>query len=93
MSLKRIFSAKKRSKTKETTPTTQDAIHKLRETEEMLTKKTEYLEKKIQSETTAAKQNVQANKRPAAMQCLKRRKRLEKQLSQVGRSSFFSLSA
>ena len=84
MSFKRIFSAKRRENAKETTPTTQDAIQKLRQTEEMLTKKTEYLEKKIQSETTAAKQNVQSKNREAAMQCIKRRKRLERQLSQIG---------
>lgn len=81
--LKRIFSAKKKEKLKSAEPSTHDAIQKLRETEEMLAKKTEYLEKKIQSETLAAKQNVAANKRPQAMQNLKRKKRLEKQLSTV----------
>ena len=87
MSFKRIFSAGKRkekqAKTKDEPPTTQEAIQKLRDTEEMLTKKTEYLEKKIEAETSSAKRNVQANRRAEAMQALKRRKRLERQLSHV----------
>lgn len=41
----------------------QEAIHKLRETEEMLTKKQEYLEKKIEQEIAIAKKNGTKNKR------------------------------
>lgn len=60
----------------------QEAIHKLRETEEMLTKKQEYLEKKIEQEIATAKRNGTKNKR-AALQALKRKKRFEQQLTQI----------
>ncbi|KAI1889147.1 hypothetical protein AGOR_G00176080 [Albula goreensis] len=54
-------------------PSPQEAINKLRETEEMLTKKQEYLEKKIEQEIATAKRNGTKNKR-AALQALKRKK-------------------
>ncbi|RXM31349.1 hypothetical protein EOD39_7108 [Acipenser ruthenus] len=63
-------------------PTPQEAIHKLRETEEMLTKKQEYLENRIQQELTTAKKHGTKNKR-AALQALKRKKRFEQQLAQI----------
>ncbi|KAF5901802.1 GTPase IMAP family member 4-like, partial [Clarias magur] len=63
-------------------PTPQEAIHKLRETEDMLSKKQEYLEKKIEQEIMVAKKNGTKNKR-AALQALKRKKRLEQQLIQI----------
>ncbi|XP_035486089.1 charged multivesicular body protein 4b [Scophthalmus maximus] len=63
-------------------PTTQEAIQRLRETEEMLTKKQEFLEKKIEQELATAKKNGTKNKR-AALQALKRKKRYEKQLAQI----------
>lgn len=44
-------------------PSTQEAIQKLRETEEMLTKKQEHLEKKIEQELQTAKKNGTKNKR------------------------------
>ena len=44
-------------------PTPQMAIQKLRETEEMLNKKTEYLEKKIDRELATAKKAGMKNKR------------------------------
>lgn len=44
-------------------PSPQEAIHKLRETEEMLNKKQEYLEKKIEQEIMIAKKNGTRNKR------------------------------
>lgn len=44
-------------------PSPQEAIHKLRETEDMLTKKQEYLEKKIEQEIMIAKKNGTKNKR------------------------------
>ena len=44
-------------------PTPQEAIHKLRETEDMLTKKQEFLEKKIVQELQIAKKNGTKNKR------------------------------
>ncbi|XP_041817562.1 charged multivesicular body protein 4c [Chelmon rostratus] len=63
-------------------PSPQEAIHKLRETEEMLTKKQDYLEKRIEQEIMIAKKNGTKNKR-AALQALKRKKRLEQQLTQI----------
>ncbi|XP_029313182.1 charged multivesicular body protein 4c [Cottoperca gobio] len=63
-------------------PSPQEAIHKLRETEEMLTKKQDYLEKRIEQELMIARKNGTKNKR-AALQALKRKKRLEQQLTQI----------
>ncbi|XP_041638897.1 charged multivesicular body protein 4b [Cheilinus undulatus] len=63
-------------------PTPQEAIQKLRETEEMLAKKQDFLEKKIDQELMTAKKNGTKNKR-AALQALKRKKRYEKQLAQI----------
>ncbi|XP_030625633.1 charged multivesicular body protein 4c [Chanos chanos] len=65
-----------------TGPSPQEAIHRLRETEEMLTKKQDYLEKKIEQELMIAKKNGTKNKR-AALQALKRKKRFEQQLTQI----------
>jgi len=70
------------SKKKEEAPTTQDAIQKLRATEEMLTKKSEFIEKKMQQEVMTAKKAGTKNKR-VAINALKRKKRLEKQLQQI----------
>ena len=44
-------------------PTTGEAIQKLRETEEMLMKKQDFLEKKIEDEIKTAKMNGTKNKR------------------------------
>lgn len=44
-------------------PTPQEAIQRLRETEEMLAKKQEFLEKKIDQELVTAKKNGTKNKR------------------------------
>lgn len=44
-------------------PSPQQAIQKLRETEEMLSKKTEFLEKKIDKEMQTVKKNGLKNKR------------------------------
>lgn len=63
-------------------PTTGEAIQKLRETEEMLMKKQDFLEKKIELEISIARKNGTKNKR-AAIQALKRKKRYEKQLQQI----------
>ncbi|XP_069477378.1 charged multivesicular body protein 4c [Ambystoma mexicanum] len=63
-------------------PTPQEALSRLRETEEMLGKKQEYLEKKIEQELATAKKHGTKNKR-AALQALKRKKRYEKQLVQI----------
>lgn len=70
------------SKSRKGAPSAQEALFRLRETEEMLTKKQEYLEKKIEQELATAKKHGTKNKR-AALQALKRKKRLEKQLTQI----------
>lgn len=54
----------------------------MRETEEMLAKKQDFLEKKIEQELLTAKKNGTKNKR-AALLALKRKKRYEKQLAQI----------
>lgn len=63
-------------------PSPQEALARLRETEEMLSKKQEYLENRIQRELSLAKKHGTQNKR-AALQALKRKKRFEKQLTQI----------
>ena len=63
-------------------PSTGEAIQKLRETEEMLIKKQEFLEKKIEAEVATAKRNAKTNKR-AALQALKKKKRFDQQLTQI----------
>ncbi|KAM5135769.1 charged multivesicular body protein 4b [Mantella aurantiaca] len=63
-------------------PSPQEAIQKLRDTEEMLTKKQEFLEKKIEQELAAARKHGTKNKRVALL-ALKRKKRYEKQLAQI----------
>ncbi|XP_015510120.1 charged multivesicular body protein 4 [Neodiprion pinetum] len=74
----KVFGGKKEP----TAPSTAEAIQKLRETEEMLMKKQDFLEKKIDIEKQTARKNGTANKR-AAIQALKRKKRYEKQLLQI----------
>jgi len=63
-------------------PTPQEGIQKLREVEEMLLKKSDFLEKKIEAEIATAKRSGTKNKR-VALQALKRKKRYEKQLQQI----------
>ncbi|XP_018578513.1 charged multivesicular body protein 4c, partial [Anoplophora glabripennis] len=63
-------------------PTTGEAIQKLRETEDMLLKKQDFLEKKIDEYMLLAKKNASKNKR-VALQALKKKKRLEKNLQQI----------
>lgn len=48
---------------KEQAPSTGEAIQKLRETENMLIKKQEFLESKIEEELNTAKKNASKNKR------------------------------
>ncbi|XP_055343759.1 charged multivesicular body protein 4b-like [Paramacrobiotus metropolitanus] len=69
-------------KKKDDPVTPQDAIQRLRETEEMLTKKSDFLENKVQQEISLAKKHGTKNKR-AAIAALKRKKRYEKQLQQI----------
>lgn len=57
--LSKVFGGKKEN----AAPTTGEAIQKLRETEEMLIKKQEFLEKKIEQEIATARKNGQKNKR------------------------------
>jgi len=59
-----------------------EAIQKLRETEDMLNKKQDFLEKKIEAEVALARKNAKTNKR-AALQALKRKKRYDSQLQQI----------
>jgi len=67
---------------KTATPTPADAIQRLREVEEMLFKKQEFLEKKQHEELEVIKKNGTKNKR-VSLQALKRKKRLDKQLEQI----------
>ena len=60
MSLAKIFGGGKK---KETAPSTQDAIQKLRGTEELLQKKSTHLEGKIAAEISTAKKAGTKNKR------------------------------
>jgi len=60
----------------------QQAITKLRDSEEMLEKKSRHLETQIEKELQAAKTHGTKNKR-AALNALKRKKRLEAQLNQI----------
>ncbi|CAK1547614.1 unnamed protein product [Leptosia nina] len=76
--LGKLFGGKKEEKG----PTTHEAIQKLRETEELLIKKSEFLEKKVETEIQIARKNGSKNKR-AAIAALKRKKRYEKQLTQI----------
>lgn len=63
-----IFGKKKQDEA----PTTQEAIQKLRGTEELLQKKSDFLETKIQNELVLAKQNASKNKRGMSyiIQCI-----------------------
>lgn len=63
-------------------PTPQEAIQKLRETEELLQKKADFYEKKAEQELAIAKKNGTKNKR-VSLAALKRKKRFEKQLQQI----------
>lgn len=56
---KNIFGGKKA----EPAPTTSDSIQKLRDTENMLLKKQEFLEQKLEAELKIAKENASSNKR------------------------------
>ena len=66
-------------KGKKEVPTTSDAIQGLRQTEDMLAKKQEYLEKKIKTEEETIRKNVKNNKK-LALSALKRKKRFETEL-------------
>ncbi|XP_059037725.1 charged multivesicular body protein 4a isoform X4 [Mustela lutreola] len=76
--LSRLFGRGK----KEKGPTPEEAIQKLKDTEKILIKKQEFLEQRIQQELQMAKKHGIKNKR-AALQALRRKKRLEQQLAQT----------
>ena len=65
-------------KDKENCPSTNDAIQKLKDTEALLEKKQEFLEKKIDQEKEIARKNAQTSKR-VALHALKKKRRYEKQ--------------
>ena len=67
---------------KQKAPSTLEAIAKLKETTELLEKKSAHIENKVQAEILTAKKNASKNKR-VALQALKRKKRLDKQLLQI----------
>lgn len=75
---KNIFGGKKA----DAGPTASESIQKLRDTENMLLKKQEFLEQKVEAETKLAKENATTNKR-VALAALKRKKRYEQQLEQL----------
>ncbi|CAI2343709.1 unnamed protein product [Caenorhabditis sp. 36 PRJEB53466] len=74
----KIFGGKKQ----EAPTTPQDAIQKLRETEEMLQKKQDFLEKKVNDEKANAVKYGTKNKR-MALQALNRKRQFEKQLNHI----------
>ncbi|CAF1510624.1 unnamed protein product [Adineta ricciae] len=81
--LSRVFggSGKGGAKVK-TAQTPQEAIQQLRDVEDVLNKKVEHLEAKINEETAIARRDARTNKRNA-LNALKRKKRLEKTLQQI----------
>ncbi|CAJ0915039.1 unnamed protein product, partial [Mesorhabditis belari] len=74
----KIFGGKKEAPP----PSTQDSIQKLRETEELLIKKQDFLEKKIKDEVATAVKHGTKNKR-LALHALNRKRQYEKQLAQL----------
>eukprot|EP01135_Chromosphaera_perkinsii_P009621 Nk52_evm71s1810 gene=Nk52_evmTU71s1810 len=63
-------------------PPAKDSIQKLRETMELLEKREQFLEKKIENELKTAKTNASKNKRVALM-ALKRKKTYEAQIEKI----------
>lgn len=76
------FFGKLFGKSAEKAPTTQEAIQKLLEIEDLMVKRQGVLERKIDDELKTAKANGVKNKR-IALQALKRKKRYEAQLNQI----------
>ncbi|VEL25044.1 unnamed protein product [Protopolystoma xenopodis] len=75
--LRSLFGTKKNDKA-----TSSQAMERLRSVQEMLVKKQDFLEKKIEKELLAVKTHGMANKR-AALQALSRKKRYEQQLTKI----------
>ena len=81
----KLFVVKKRNEPKVsllTPQTTGEAIQNLRQTEEMLMEKQDFLQKKIVSEMVVARKNAKTNKR-MALHALKKKKCWEKYLQQI----------
>ncbi|KAI6652019.1 Charged multivesicular body protein 4b [Oopsacas minuta] len=70
----------KKKKKEDLSPET--ALTKMRETQLMLEKKSVFIESQIEKQTQIARKNASTNKK-VAIEALKRKKRLEKQLQQV----------
>lgn len=79
--LSRVFGGKGNPKAK-AAQTPQEAIQRLQEVEDVLNKKVEHLEGRINEETNIARRDARTNKRNA-INALKRKKRLEKTLQQI----------
>lgn len=77
-----VFKSMFSKSSKEKAPTPQEAIQKIRDVEDLLSKKSQYLEKKIEDELNVARKNGTKNKR-IALQALKRKKRYEEQLTKI----------
>ncbi|KAJ6249732.1 charged multivesicular body protein 4c [Anaeramoeba flamelloides] len=82
-----LFGKKKKKKGKNTTETTKNSIIQLRETLNMLEKRENYLEKKIETELQHAKKNATKNRRSAIM-ALKRKKNYEQQIAKASNTRF-----
>jgi len=81
--LSRVFGGSSKGGAKpKTAQTPQEAIQQLRDVEDVLNKKVEHLEAKINEETAIARRDARTNKRNA-LNALKRKKRLEKTLQQI----------
>ena len=81
--LSRVFGGSSKGGAKvKTAQTPQEAIQQLRDVEDVLNKKVEHLEGKINEETAIARRDARTNKRNA-LNALKRKKRLEKTLQQI----------
>jgi charged multivesicular body protein 4 len=80
--LSRMFGGSSKGGKGKTAQTPQEAIQQLRDVEDVLNKKVEHLEGKINEETAIARRDARTNKRNA-LNALKRKKRLEKTLQQI----------
>jgi len=69
-------------------PDNKAAITKVRDTLETITKREEHLHRKIDNEVKNAKQFSTQGKKREALQCIKRKKMIEKQLDQLGNTKF-----
>jgi charged multivesicular body protein 4 len=80
--LSRMFGGSSKGGKAKTAQTPQEAIQQLRDVEDVLNKKVEHLEGRINEETAIARRDARTNKRNA-LNALKRKKRLEKTLQQI----------